>query len=117
MPSVAVLQQSLGIVGKQNASRLPELCRVARVKCLTVEPERMPPPFIQTRSVYGVLSVPISYFVYGNRYVIVQQESDKSFGFVIYKAAQIAYNHRKRFYELWSDAIPTAYPESDPKPN
>ena len=108
--SESMLAQCGGVTGRYNFKRLEQLQQTAHVKCLVSQAAESPllPSLFQLRTDLKNSFISTSYFVYGNIYAIVQQESDRAFSFVVYKSAHIAQRYRNYFHERWDDSAPSS---------
>lgn len=106
-----MLMHSCGVTDLKNPKQLALLNGTARVKCLLSEnttPLVCMPSF-KFRMAPKHILVPSSYYLYGDKLVIVLCEGRTSFRFVVFAAAGFAQDWRTYFTSLWESAVPTSF--------
>src|SRR5205823_2576347 len=94
--------------------RLKPLSEIASIKCLLsdVPTEPLLLPSFQLRTIQKQFIGPASFFVYGNKYVVVLQESKSAYRFAVFISTSLAQDYKNHFFSLWDSAHPFLTPAS-----
>jgi transcriptional regulator with XRE-family HTH domain len=95
-------------LARDRFERLERLNEFADVKCLLSEVPKYPLPdsSFEYRVILKQHIGPVSYFVYGNKYAIVQADGHSVFRFVVLDSLNLAQSYRSYFFSLWELAPP-----------
>lgn len=98
----------MGRAGQQKPNRLFDLSACAETKCILSDVDngvRSILPY-KARTVPKYCIGPVSYFVYGNQYAIVQMDGGENFQYIIFNDGELAHEYREHFHVLWDIASP-----------
>jgi transcriptional regulator with XRE-family HTH domain len=93
-------------IASSSMERLNRLGSQANIRCIVSEPfsDASILPF-KFRMVSKPQIGPVSYFVYGRKHAVVQDEGNGTFSFLIYTSACLSEAYRKHFHILWDSAF------------
>lgn len=105
--SVDTLAQVCGLV-RDHFKRLERLNDYADVKCLLSEVPKsvLPASSFEHRIILKQHIGPVSYFVYGDKYAIIQSTGHTAFRFIVFDSVNLAQSYRSYFFSLWELAPP-----------
>lgn len=94
--------KALGIPNNDHMERLEKLKNHAGIRCVLADEKESNKKLSQCRTrVVPGYCVGHSYFVYGNRYAIVQRKGSEAFQYIIQNDVEQACHYREHFEELW----------------
>jgi transcriptional regulator with XRE-family HTH domain len=105
--SVDTLTHVCGLV-RDRFERLERVNDYADLKCLLSEVPNsaLPVSSFEHRIILQQHVGPVSYFVYGDKYAIIQSTGHTAFRFVVFDSVNLAQSYRSYFFSLWELAPP-----------
>jgi transcriptional regulator with XRE-family HTH domain len=105
--SVDTLAQVCGLV-RNRFERLERVNEYADIKCLLAEAPKsaLPASSFEHRIILKQHVGPVSYFVYGDKYAIIQSAGHAALRFVVFDSVNLAQSYRSYFFSLWELAPP-----------